>query len=637
MAHTHDVYDMENHFEINGSSRFIKETSETKLVVVQGDHKSEVLTFKMPRYIDGHDMTLCNKIRIHYINLDTKTNNKSADVYEVTDLTLCEECEDVLTFTWTIEAPATKYSGTLSFLVKFECTEGENVLYQWNTAKYVSVNVLAGIDNSEEFVEKYSNVLEEWYNELTKGADSIEELNQQAIAEIELAKEDAKEDIENKASEKMKEIDEYCENIEKIIPIFIKWNGDITDKETITIQNTTFYKVSNLTYTVDELNGCHVVISEFEETYVADKSLFEETEDIIILKASDGRSIFTFGVVVKHDIEGSTKGIYFMDTPMGNTRIFTEKLSEITSNVVDLQDVIDKIIDPDNNPLSESTETTVNFVMETGALDSTGADTESQKQIRSDFISLSSSSGAIYSSVEWNEDLRIIGYDENKVFVKKIYASVGNEFSIPETWAYLRFYTGATDARFTFVYGTPETKAEFKKVYIRDHGYCLKGENISESDSHKLVIQSSGLDGNVYNITEIRAPYSDPKEATLCLTNWGNGVNQMVDISSMAYDPENPTMEIVCQARNGSPLPKFSVRYNDGQGAGRVKKFVVHPDAIPIELTAQGLKVRKNNTFDNNGAEEDYIVVNLVELVECMNSIEERIENYINEALGGEY
>ena len=212
MAHTHDVYDMENHFEINGSSRFIKETSVTKLVVVQGDHKSEVLTFKMPRYIDGHDMTLCNKIRIHYINLDTKTNNKSADVYEVTDLTLCEECEDVLTFTWTIEAPATKYSGTLSFLVKFECTEGENVLYQWNTAKYVSVNVLAGIDNSEEFVEKYSNVLEEWYNELTKGADSIEELNQQAIAEIELAKEDAKEDIQGKADATMAEMNQFSSN-----------------------------------------------------------------------------------------------------------------------------------------------------------------------------------------------------------------------------------------------------------------------------------------------------------------------------------------------------------------------------------------------------------------------------------------
>ena len=211
--HTHDVYDTGKYFEINGISRFIKETSDTKLVLVQGDHNSEVITFQMPRYIDGHDMLLCNKIRVHYINLDTKTNDKSADIYEVTDLALCEECEDeTLTFTWKIEAPATKYFGNLSFLIKFECTEGENILYQWNTAKYVGTNVLAGIDNSEEFVEKYSNVLEEWYNELTKGADSIEELNQQALTEIEHAKEDAKEDIQGKANSTMAEMIQFSSN-----------------------------------------------------------------------------------------------------------------------------------------------------------------------------------------------------------------------------------------------------------------------------------------------------------------------------------------------------------------------------------------------------------------------------------------
>ena len=92
--------------------------------------------------------------------------------------------------------------------------------------------------------------------------------------------------------------------------------------------------------------------------------------------------------------------------------------------------------------------------------------------------------------------------------------------------------------------------------------------------------------------------------------------------------------------------------------------------AIPIELTAQGLKVRKNTTFDNNGAEEDYVVVNLAQAVETINYIvgnyatkayvdgnyvsttmleqmvgifaenyatKQYVENYINEALGGEY
>ena len=184
MAHTHDVYDTGKCFEINGLSRFIKETSDTKLVLVQGDHKSEAVTFKLPRYIDGHDMLLCNKIRVHYINIDTKTGDSSSDIYEVTDLALCEDCEEeTLMFTWTVEAPATKYAGTLAFLIKFECTEGANVLYQWNTAKYVGTNVLAGLDNSEYFVEKYSNVLEEWYNKLTNGADSIEEMIEQSVDE----------------------------------------------------------------------------------------------------------------------------------------------------------------------------------------------------------------------------------------------------------------------------------------------------------------------------------------------------------------------------------------------------------------------------------------------------------------------
>lgn len=190
MAHTHDVYDTGKCFEINETSRFIQETSPTKLVLVQGDHKSEVITFKMPRYIDGHDMLTCNKIRVHYINIDTKTNDTSKDIYEVKNLALCEDDESMLTFTWVIEAPATKYAGTLSFLIKFECTEGDDILYQWNTAKYVGTNVLVGIDNSEAFIEKYSSVLEQWYNKLTNGADSIEEHTEQALAEIETAKEE---------------------------------------------------------------------------------------------------------------------------------------------------------------------------------------------------------------------------------------------------------------------------------------------------------------------------------------------------------------------------------------------------------------------------------------------------------------
>ena len=206
MAHKHDVYDMESHFEINGSSRFVKETSETKLVVVQGDHNSEVITFKMPRYIDGHDMLLCDKVIVHYINVDTKTNDSSTDIYEVTDLELCEECGDVLTFTWTIEAPATKYAGTLAFVVKFECTEGDSVSYQWNTAKYSGINVLAGLDVSEDFVDKYSSVIKKWFNDMS------DELKESATFNVQLQNNNSHyPDYANKTTLSQSDVDERFE------------------------------------------------------------------------------------------------------------------------------------------------------------------------------------------------------------------------------------------------------------------------------------------------------------------------------------------------------------------------------------------------------------------------------------------
>lgn len=174
---------------------------------------------------------------------------------------------------------------------------------------------------------------------------------------------------------------------------------------------------------------------------------------------------------------------------------------------------------------------------------------------------------------------------------------------------------------------------EFAKVYIKDHGYAIYGDYIDDETMHKLVINASGKDGNVYNIVEIKSPNNNPYESTLCLMNSGEGITQFIDFSNMNYDAENPTAEIVCQTRGGYPLPEFSIRYNDGKGAGRVKKFAVAPDAIPVYLTRQGFKVRKNNTYDNNTDAAEYVTVNLAELADTVsllsNNSDEAVESYI--------
>ena len=310
-------------------------------------------------------------------------------------------------------------------------------------------------------------------------------------------------------------------------------------------------------------------------------------------------------------------------TPQRRVDYWTEDdKAEIVKEVLS-QDCfsLDQIIDPDNNPITESSEITVDFVMETGALDSTGVDTDSPTQIRSDFISVTSGSGLIYASPEWKDYLRIIGYNADKVFVEKKRADVGSKFTIPDTWAYLRFYTGATDAQFTFVTETPETKAEFKKIYFADHGYSIYGAPMDDETMHKLVVKAEGKDGNHFNIIEVKAPPENPEEATIALMNLGNGFKQFVDFSSMVYNPDNPTVEIVCQTRGNQPLPEFSVRYNDGNGAGRVKKLVVMPDCIPIKLTNAGIEVRRNNNYNNNATAEELVTVNLADLYDKVNVI----------------
>lgn len=121
MAHRHSVYDTDPHFAIDPITLDINNQSSGKTKLMKGDHKSERFTFEIPRLIDGHDMTQCDKIEIHYINVDSATKEASKDVHEVKDMQLSPEGDDVVIFSWLISKNATGYAGTLNFLARFVC------------------------------------------------------------------------------------------------------------------------------------------------------------------------------------------------------------------------------------------------------------------------------------------------------------------------------------------------------------------------------------------------------------------------------------------------------------------------------------------------------------------------------------
>lgn len=176
MSHTHTVTDMDPHFTIDPITRNIIPNSEERNEIGQYDHNSEVFTFEIPRYVEGHDMSLCNVVEIHYLNYSKNKGLINGNVYEVNDLKLSSSDSDTLTFSWLISRNATQLEGTLDFTIRFMCTNSDDgsIEYEWHTKSLSNIDVFKSIVNSQAAVAEYSDVLEEWRQKLFNAQGLVE-------------------------------------------------------------------------------------------------------------------------------------------------------------------------------------------------------------------------------------------------------------------------------------------------------------------------------------------------------------------------------------------------------------------------------------------------------------------------------
>lgn len=173
MTHEHDIKNSAHSFLINPSDRGIYKTSPGNITLMQGDHNSVTFSFRMPRYIGGHDMSLCNKIELNYTNVSLDKVNKTEDVHIVKDMVIDTTDENYVLFSWTLTKNATKYAGALSFLIEFACVkEDATVDYSWHTNKH-TLTMTEGMDNTEAVIEVVSDVLAAWEAEVIKKASEI--------------------------------------------------------------------------------------------------------------------------------------------------------------------------------------------------------------------------------------------------------------------------------------------------------------------------------------------------------------------------------------------------------------------------------------------------------------------------------
>jgi hypothetical protein len=191
----HKVIDSDVLFNVDPFTRKITSEDSQKNIIMQGDHSCERFTFKIPRFIEGHDMSECNVVQVCYINAENKKkdNKYITGVYLVNDVEL-DEGNECLTCSWLISSNATKYAGTLSFMVRLSCLTGTNVDYRWNSDIYSNIYVSESLSSDLAFEVEHVDAIEQWKEsvmmELNAYADSV------LTTKVAIAKGDLKEDFD---------------------------------------------------------------------------------------------------------------------------------------------------------------------------------------------------------------------------------------------------------------------------------------------------------------------------------------------------------------------------------------------------------------------------------------------------------
>ena len=165
MAHLHNIVDDDNYFVIDSDDGSISNLSGSIVRLMQNSHNSEKFTFEMPNEIEGHDMSKCDIVEIHYTNVGTGGRQTNKGIYEVTDRVVNPDDKDTIIFTWTISEQVTMYAGTVKFRIKFACTDSEDptkMSYRWYTDTFTGITIVGGEDNSSSVVGQNADVLNQW-------------------------------------------------------------------------------------------------------------------------------------------------------------------------------------------------------------------------------------------------------------------------------------------------------------------------------------------------------------------------------------------------------------------------------------------------------------------------------------------
>lgn len=200
------VVDTDPCFIINTLTKEIVSTG-IKREIAQYDHNSERITFECERFIEGHDVLLCNSISVHYA-----VPGGGSGIYVVLDVAALAEDPSTVRFTWLVSSNVTQYAGPISFNVSLECVQEDGTItYLWSTKPNTELECVEVIRNSETVAAAVVDAFEQMRAQLF-------EVNDDEVTNIVEASQEQQEAITTKGTEVLESIpNEYTELSEKVV------------------------------------------------------------------------------------------------------------------------------------------------------------------------------------------------------------------------------------------------------------------------------------------------------------------------------------------------------------------------------------------------------------------------------------
>lgn len=136
------------------SDRTMYVEEDSYIAGIVGDHNSNPVRIRCDRYVDGGDLTECNKFYIAWQNPTAEISGRS----EINDISVDPDNKDKLLCTWLVDHDTCSAAGTIE--ITFQAIKQDTdatILYEWQTQLNDSMQVLAGINGSYSYLHSGSN------------------------------------------------------------------------------------------------------------------------------------------------------------------------------------------------------------------------------------------------------------------------------------------------------------------------------------------------------------------------------------------------------------------------------------------------------------------------------------------------